>query len=260
MAADFPFIPARWRTHLTVWFAVGLTIAASWFYLASMQTGAAEGMHHRSGERVHHGMQGLLSGFVMWSVMMAAMMLPTVVPATSLFTAFSLRRASAEKARLNSVFYVLGYLAAWIGYCVPAALTQWGLLHLQVLNQMTMTTNKVLSVAVLVTAGVFQFTSLKESCLSRCRTPLSFFLAEWRDGRYGAIIVGLRHGIFCVACCWALMAVMFVVGTMNLLWMGLLTLLVLCEKVLPRSWRVSQISGAGLLAWAGWIACQLVSS
>ena len=218
-----------------------------------MQIGIVDAICRGAAAMGHVGLGDLFWAFLMWTVMMVATMLPTAVPATLLFTALSERRSSRAKAGSLEIFYVAGYLAAWMAYSAPAALAQWSLLRLQMLSPMAMSANRILSVAVLVAAGLFQFSSLKEACLSKCRTPLAFFLAEWRDGAHGAFVVGLRHGGYCVACCWALMAVMFVVGTMNVVWMGILTIFVLGEKLAPRSWRVSQASGVVLLAWAAWV-------
>jgi predicted metal-binding membrane protein len=110
----------------------------------------------------------------------------------------------------------------------------------------------------LLTAGVFQFSRAKNACLTRCRSPLAFFLAEWRDGNAGALKLGLRHGSYCVGCCWALMALMFVAGAMNLLWMGVLMIFILGEKLAPPAWRLGHVAGVAFLLGAAATAARFI--
>jgi len=182
-----------------------------------------------------------------------AMMLPTVAPSASVFASLAARR---EPGRTNgaTATYVAGYAASWITFAAPAALIQWALTQALLLDPMARSTNTILSSAILLAAGVYQWLPLKTACLSKCRTPLAFFMANWRDGWRGAFWLGLRHGGYCVGCCWLLMAVMFVVGAMNLAWMGLIMLLVLSEKLIAANWRFDQALGAALIAAGLWIA------
>ena len=184
---------------------------------------------------------------------MLAMMLPSVVPSASMFATLSARR-DAQGARRATASYVAGYVSSWVGYAAAAALAQWLLAHALLLDPMAQSTSALLSAAILLGAGAFQFTPLKRACLSKCRTPLAFFMAKWRDGAQGAWVVGLQHGSYCVGCCWALMAVMFVVGAMNLAWMAAVTLLILAEKVMPARWRFDRWIGGALLAAGSWVA------
>ena len=105
-------------------------------------------------------------------------------------------------------------------------------------------------------AGLFQFMPLKDACLAKCRSPMGFIMTEWREGRWGAFVMGLRHGAFCTGCCWALMALLFVGGVMNLLWVAALTLFVLTEKVLPHGERLGRVGGVALIAWGLWVAAK----
>lgn len=240
-----------------IWIGLAAIVGLSWLYLARMNAAmpAMEmAMPHPMAAMPGGGLQELALAFAMWCAMMAAMMVPTVVPALRLFMSLSRRRSPAVSAATRGAMYAAGYLAAWIAYAAPAALAQWALTRVALLSPMVESTSVVLSGAILLAAGIFQFTPLKDACLAKCRTPFAFFLAEWRDGAGGALAVGLRHGGYCVACCWALMAVMFVVGAMNLLWMVLFTVFVLGEKLAPARWRLSRISGAALIAWGGWLA------
>jgi len=191
----------------------------------------------------------LMPAFLMWSIMMVAMMVPTTVHTLSLFMALSAKRSLGRPITLAAFSFVGGYVAAWLGYSLLAAAAQVALARAAFLSPMLQSTSVVLSAAILLAAGLFQFTALKEACLAKCRTPLGFFLAEWRDGAAGAFAMGLQHGSFCVVCCWALMTVMLVVGAMNLLWMAVLTLFMLAEKLVPARWQVSRLAGAAFVLW-----------
>ena len=199
-----------------------------------------------------------LAAAVMWSIMMVAMMLPTALPAVAIFDNLAQRRAvQTGAAAVSTSLYVVGYVAAWTAYSLVAAGGQIALSRAALLTPMLESASLVLSAVILLTAGAFQFSALKDACLSKCRTPFAFFLAEWRDGAAGALRVGFKHGSYCVGCCWAVMAVMFVLGAMNLAWMAALTLFMLGEKVAPARWRVREISGGLLLLWGLWVAGSL---
>lgn len=253
----------RWRDHLPALAAISVIIALSWLYLVRMNAAMPHGAGGMAQMMMPATAPGLaeqfIAAFIMWSVMMMAMMLPTALPAVTVFGNLSRRRAPHSRPALSTGMFVGGYLAVWIGYSVVAATGQMALSHAALLTPMLKNTSQALSVAILLAAGVFQFTALKEMCVTQCRTPFAFFLAEWRDGKSGALVLGLKHGSYCVGCCWALMAVMFVVGAMNLLWMAALTLLMLVEKVAPARWRVSQVTGVVLLVSAAVLASTLVS-
>ena len=184
--------------------------------------------------------------FVMWAVMMAAMMLPTAQPMVSVFG--SLNRARGEAARTTA--FVAGYLALWTVFAAAATATQWALQARGLLSPMIVSMSPGLSAALLVIAGAFQFTPLKRACLRACRSPLGFLLTDWRDGLWGAARMGVRHGLHCLGCCWALMALLFVGGAMNLLWIAALTLLVAMEKFAPKGEMLAKALGA-LMIGAG---------
>ena len=149
--------------------------------------------------------------------------------------------------------FSLGYLTSWAAFSLVATLAQWALHSAALLSPMERTTSSVLEGVLLLAAGVFQWTPLKHACLSRCRTPLGFLLNEWREGARGAFIMGIRHGTFCVGCCWLLMALLFVTGVMNLLWVAIIAAFVLIEKVLPVDKWVSLASGSVLIVSGVWI-------
>ena len=141
----------------------------------------------------------------------------------------------------------------WTAFSFIATILQWGLHTLALLSPMMVTTSPVLGGLILVLAGIFQWTSLKYACLRRCRSPLAFILQEWEEGRKGAFLMGIKHGIYCVGCCWALMILLFVTGVMNLLWVAVIAGFVLIEKIIPRGYRVGQITGVVLVAWGIWV-------
>ncbi len=146
-----------------------------------------------------------------------------------------------------------GYLLVWGGFSVAAATLQAALQQSMLLSSELAMVGGWLPAVVLALAGVYQLTPLKHACLVRCRSPLAFLLSRWRDGIGGALGMGLRHGAFCLGCCWALMALLFVGGVMNLAWIAILAVFVLAEKVLPYGTWLSRVSGVALIAWAVWV-------
>lgn len=198
----------------------------------------------------------LLVFLVMWVVMMSAMMLPSVMPMVLTYhrVAQSKARASGSpRAWLGTVFFVMGYLAAWAGFGLVAYGAGRGLDALGTVWPALAMERGVLTGAALIVAGGYQVTPLKSACLTQCRSPLSFLTIHWRPGRGAALRMGAEHGIFCVGCCWGLMLVLFAVGVMNLPLMGLLALIILAEKTLPHG-RLISWAVAGLLLTAGVLA------
>lgn len=190
---------------------------------------------------------------LMWLVMMAAMMLPTALPMTLAYADFSGREAGQGTVSPVAAF-IAGYVLAWGGFSLAAALGQWGLERIDLLSPMAMALRSdVAAGVVLIVAGLYQWTPLKHACLKQCRTPIGFLLTEWREGSVGALVMGWRHGLFCVGCCWALMALLFVAGVMNALWIVGLTLFVLIEKIAPRGDMVARMAGAGLAVAGLWL-------
>jgi predicted metal-binding membrane protein len=186
--------------------------------------------------------------FLMWAVMMVAMMLPTVLPMVMAFRSWGAPGARPAPA-LRVVAFVGGYLAVWVGFSALATLAQWGLLLTHWVTPMMEAGNPALSGALLLAAGIYQFTPLKRACLTACRSPLSFLLNENRPGRFGAWVMGLRHGLLCTGCCWLLMLLLFVLGVMNIAWIVALMLFVLIEKSWPDLRWWNQISGTLLMVW-----------
>jgi predicted metal-binding membrane protein len=199
-------------------------------------------------------------GFVaVWTVMMAAMMLPAMVPMVLTFAA-----AQARRTRTMAVptwIFVAGYLLVWLaaGLLVYVVL-QFGS---TVVSGLTGAEREhwvpVALGAVLIGAGLYQFTPLKRTCLAHCRSPLAFVSLHWRDGAVGALRMGIRHGVYCVGCCWALFAVLVAAGVMSVAWMLLLTLAVAIEKLLPLGRLAPTVIGAALIGLGSAVASGTVS-
>ena len=153
----------------------------------------------------------------------------------------------------------MGYLTAWTGFSVLATLAQWGLLTAALVSPMMASTSNILGAGLLLMAGFCQFSLLKYACLAHCRSPLGFLATEWREGSWGAFRMGLKHGVYCLGCCWALMGLLFAFGVMNLLWIAGLSILVLAEKIAPFERLVSSIAGLVFIGWAAWLVMGPVS-
>lgn len=241
LLADPPVPTARLATAAIV----GIT-ALSWAYLGFLSTrmgemGSSFAMPTASrwtGQQV-----GLM--WLMWSVMMAGMMLPSAAP---MISAYARTIRPGTRVHGSTGFFVLGYLVVWSAFAAAATALQWALHDAALVDGMGMTTSRWLGGALLVGAGAYQFSWPKQACLRQCRSPLGFLLTHWRNGREGALVLGVHHGVLCVGCCWALMVSLFVLGVMNLWWIALLATAVLVEKLLPTP-AIPRILGVGLVLW-----------
>ncbi|MEM5400259.1 DUF2182 domain-containing protein [Paraburkholderia unamae] len=241
----------------------GLTVAAAlaWVYLlymgwgmAHMDAGAAMAIMPRM---THWQVADLLLVLAMWAIMMAAMMLPSVVPMVLAFASMSSRRRAQHLSYAPTSVFVLGYLTVWSGFSVFATLAQWGLLEARLVTPMMVSATPLFAGALLVIAGMFQFTPLKHACLARCASPVGFLLAGWRDGILGAWIQGFRHGMYCVGCCGLLMTLLFVFGVMNVLWIVALTIYIMLEKMLPQVRWIPFAQGVLLICWGVEVAARV---
>lgn len=189
---------------------------------------------------------GLL--FLMWVIMMIAMMMPSAWPMIGRYARTLRSRGGNPGVRAGTALFVLGYIAIWSGFSLCATVVQWGLHTVALPSVPVVGSAMTWGGAVLIAAGVFQWLPFKHGCLRRCRSPLGFLLAEWRDGARGAWVMGLRHGLFCVGCCGALMALLFVVGVMNLFWIVALAVFVWLEKTAPGGARLAKGAGGVMIA------------
>jgi predicted metal-binding membrane protein len=247
-----------------------LLTALAWLYILA---GAGTGMPawhmfslslfpHRLGEMAMSGMvmhPGAWSpGYwvimlLMWWIMMVAMMTPSASPMILLY-ARATRHARAggqmQRGFASTAAFGGGYLLVWLGFSIAATILMWLLERAGVLSATRMvSTGAWLSGGLLIAAGIYQFSPLKNACLRVCRAPAEFLSRHWRPGASGAVRMGLEHGAFCVGCCWVLMALLLVGGVMNLVWVAILAILVLAEKLAPAGFWVSRFSGAVLIAW-----------
>jgi predicted metal-binding membrane protein len=184
--------------------------------------------------------------FVMWSVMMVGMMTPSVAPMVLLYAGVGRKARAGGSAFASSAWFFLGYLLVWVGFSIAATGTQWILTRLALLTPMITTTSAVLGGVILLVAGLYQWTPWKDICLRQCQAPIAFLSRNggFRSDPYGAASVGVKHGLYCLGCCWALMGLLFVGGVMNLFWIGGIAILVLLEKVIPLGRVIPRIAGA----------------
>lgn len=244
------------RDRVVVAAALVVVIALSWSYLlagAGMDMSAlAACMEDMAMEAPAAWTPGYaILMFLMWCVMMVAMMLPSAAPTILLVAAISRRQRDEGHPYVAAGVFATGHLAAWAGFSVVAVLLQWRLQQANMLSPMLVGSNAIFGALVLLAAGIYQLTPIKHGCLRRCRSPLAFLGTHWRPGALGALRTGLLHGAVCVGCCWALMALMFFGGVMNLYWMAGLAVLVLFEKIVPAGHWLGYATGVVLLVSGG---------
>ena len=197
--------------------------------------------------------------FIMWTVMMVGMMLPSTLAMVVVFVTIQRKRIKQGEWQPKTALFVLGYLIAWTGFSAAATFTQWGLHAVALLSPMGVATSPWLGASLLIAAGMYQWTPLKFACLSKCRSPLGFLITEWREGAHGALLMGLRHGLFCTGCCWALMVLLFVGGVMNLGWVAVIAGFVLLEKMIPAGEVVARLAGVALVGAGVWMMMSAVN-
>ena len=185
--------------------------------------------------------------FLMWSVMMVAMMLPSASPLILLHVRVNRQQEDGGDGFHGTVAFAIGYLLVWTSFSAVATLLQWGLEKLAVLSPMMASTSPLLGAGLLLAAGIYQLTPFKNACLRHCRSPVHSLMQHWRRGTSGAFMMGFHHGVYCIGCCWLLMALLFVFGVMNLVWIAVLSVFVLLEKVVPRGELVARVAGVGFI-------------
>ena len=246
-----------------LWIVLGLavTIGLAWVYLlreaAAMQAMADETRRHAAMGMAGMTMRtwGVTDGvalFVMWTVMMIGMMLPSTSPVILLvLNSYRVRRDG--QASLAAVMFVGGYALVWTAFSALAAGGQVALHRAAILSEDMRLGSAAVSGVVLLIAGIYQWLPIKNRCLTQCRTPLSFLTQRWRPGVQGAFEMGVRHGTYCVGCCWLLMVLLFVLGVMNLIWIAVLAAVVLLEKLSARGVLVSRLAGAAAAGWGAYL-------
>ena len=242
--------PAR-RDQVAVLGGLGAITAAAWVYTVAQadQMSMSSAMGGRSMMHAMLMVQPWTSSefglrLAMWIVMMVAMMVPAATPMTLVYAAVA-RKAAAQHSPLPpTVVFVAGYVTIWGVFSVLATLAQRGLDAATLLSPTMASNGAVFGGVVLVAAGIYQLTPLKHACLRQCRAPAHFLSRYWRTGTVGAFRMGLRLGTYCLGCCWILMALLFVGGVMNLLWIAAISAFVLVEKTVPFGEIGSRIAGA----------------
>jgi predicted metal-binding membrane protein len=234
------------RDKLALLAAILAVAGVAWSYLVlsaahmSMDTAAHAAMGMSS---VPWNARTAVLTFIMWAVMMVAMMLPSAAPMVLTYAAV-VGRVAPEQGKQSSVaVFAAAYLLVWFGFSVGTTKRVW------TASPTTMVLGPLLGGGLLIIAGLYQLSPLKEFCLRNCQSPLTFIASNWRPGLKGALNIGLRHGAFCVGCCWALMLLLFVGGVMNLLWVAAIAIFVLFEKLIGPGRRMgSWLSGGALIA------------
>ena len=250
--------PVSGRDRGIIWACVLAIVTMAWAYLFYLDHQMSSSMDHAR-DMAAMGMSmdrtwtasDVAFTFAMWAVMMVGMMAASAAPVLLLFAAAHARRGSRGVPWFVLAFG-LGYIVVWVGFSALAALGQWVLHDAGMLSPAMRASSAAVSGVILCVAGVYQLTSLKRACLTQCQSPIGFFMTGWRGGMRGAITMGMRHGEYCLGCCWALMCVLFVVGIMNLLWVAALALFVLVEKVAFPGVLIARAGGIALIAAGLW--------
>ncbi len=273
MTAGAPIERLLRRDRAIIVVALVLLCLLAWLYLftgagMNMDVRALSGLAPSSAPtKGHHdmaAMPGMGAGgwtaaafaihLAMWWVMMVAMMLPAAAPTILLYA--TVHRGAQAQGRLDpgappAGAFLAGYLLIWLLFSLAATVLQWALEWQGILSAMTMgSQSRWLTAGLLLAAGLYQLTPLKQACLAGCRSPAQWLARHWRPGASGALRLGIRHGAYCVGCCWLLMAILFAGGVMNLAWIALLALVVMAEKLLPGGPWIARGLGTALVAGA----------
>lgn len=234
--------------------ALATVAAGAWIYLwflsGTMTMPSGSGMNHGMGSMGQvqpwtGGQFGLR--LAMWIVMMVAMMLPSAVPMTLVYAAVVRKAATMNQSVAPTSSFVAGYLAVWVLFSVVATFTQLLLDKLALLSASMVVASPWLGAGLLVIAGIYELTPMKHACLEQCRGPAYFISRHWHSGTLGALRMGSEMGAYCVGCCWLLMALLFVGGVMNLIWIALIATFVLIEKIVPRGQYAGRAAGGAMI-------------
>ncbi|MCF8468949.1 MAG: DUF2182 domain-containing protein [Sneathiella sp.] len=253
------------RDRLLVLVSVIVISVISWVWLALLANDMAQGDMRLMGmgqlmvnkmtmPNMDWTLATFTAMFTMWWVMMIGMMLPSAAPMILLYSLLLRKKKADEKPFLRTIIFVGGYLLLWGVFSALATSLQWALGEMTLLSPMMVTTSQWLAVGFFTLAAVYQFTPLKHACLAQCATPYSFLGRHWKDGKTGALDMGLRHGLFCIGCCWTSMLLLFVGGIMNLAWVAVIAIFVMAEKFLPRRDLVAITGGILMAAFAVFLA------
>lgn len=261
MSTDTAFIKALKHDRLAVGLALAGVTLLSWVYLVDMAQDMKSMAQSASMSPVAMSMSmasatvpamswsatDALLMFAMWWIMMVGMMVPSAAPMILTFATVNRRKRERDQPFVPTFNFVAGYLVAWGLFSAAATGAQWGLQKAALLSPMLVSTSPILGGVLFVAAGIYQWTPLKHICLKNCRSPFDFIINSWRDGNGGAFRMGWEHGLFCLGCCWMVMALLFSVGVMNLAWVGVIAAFVFLEKLLPAGEWIARISGGVMI-------------
>lgn len=193
--------------------------------------------------------------FAMWLVMMVGMMTPSAAPIILLYARVGRQAAVQGRPFASTLWFVAGYLLAWTGFSIAASAVQWALDRAALLTPAMASASSVLGSLVLLAAGVYQWTPLKDKCLTQCQSPIDFIMRNggFRRQPLASMRLGMSHGFYCVGCCWALMTLLFVGGVMNVLWIAVIAILVLVEKIIPAGTLIPRVCGATFIVAGIWL-------
>lgn len=260
------------RDRLIVASALGVIAALAWAYVIWLAADMNMDGMNMSGFRMVPAGTGMMAPaatpwsavefafvFVMWVVMMVGMMAPSAAPMIIMYARAGRQGKLAGKPLAATGWFAAGYFLAWAGFSLVATFLQWVLDREALLDARMASANILFGAVVLIVAGIYQWTPIKNACLAQCQSPISFLMSHggFRSNVPGCVRLGLIHGTYCVGCCWVLMALLFVVGVMNVLWIALLALLVLLEKLTPWGRWVARIAGAACVVAGAWMVLSL---
>jgi predicted metal-binding membrane protein len=233
-----------------------LFIAFAWWYLLH-GAGMQEDLSSMSGMDMNMDMSTAHAWtpgyarivFVMWWVMMIAMMLPSAAPMILLYGLVSRHQEKRGVTPISSGIFLLGYLTVWGAFSGLATTLQWQLQTVALMSPAMALSSALFGGLILIAAGLYQLTPFRDACLQHCRGPMEFVSKHWKPGAVGAWKMGIRHGLYCLGCCWMLMALLFYGGVMNLYWIIGLTSYIFLEKLVPRAMLVSRLASVVLIVW-----------
>lgn len=249
-SSKLPRPSLRQLDRAVLYLSIAGIVALSWWYLIDMasemsemsgSTSTVASIDMQSSSLQHWTLQTFWMMFVMWSVMMVGMMLPSALRTILIYARVA---QQASSSILFATFcFISGYLIVWTVFSLTATAAQWWFNQHALLSPMIVSTSDLFGASLLIAAGIYQLTPFKESCLKHCQSPVVFIQRTFKKGYLGAAKMGLHHGFFCLGCCWLLMGLLFVAGVMNLLWIVSITLYVMFEKLLPTNQYTIRISG-----------------
>jgi predicted metal-binding membrane protein len=256
------------RDRIVVAAALVVITAIAWVYVLWLAADMEMGGMDMSGFRMIPAGMGLMMPalapwqpiefafvFVMWGVMMVGMMTPSAAPMILLYLRVGRQAKTDGKLFAATAWFAIGYLMAWFVFALAATIAQWALEQYALLSPMMESVSQIFGGIVLIAAGLYQWTPIKDVCLRQCQTPLLFIQSHggFRRDAVGSLALGVRHGAYCVGCCWVLMALLFVGGVMNALWIALIAIFVLVEKIIPVGRLISRIAGVGFVLMGMWL-------